>query len=423
MGANIPIRLVIEGPEGELWEEFFEQKMVKIGRGREGKSKKGVDLQIKDPKVERVHAVLHVRREDDVFIMPMGGGKTFIDGKKVGAKAKLKNLSQIEMGNTKITVFIGDSARETKLDKGWPPPELLNPPAETSSPNSFDNSVSPSNWGSSPPAGGGAFGGPGSSASDGAGSFGPGVSASGGSGAFGGSAPSASWGSSGGGGASSFGPESSPMGGGGPAGSVGTGPSGGTVHPAEGGAFGGGIPSSGGGESAGSQEEEFASVDSSDVLDESPLSGGGISDWREAFSGENYSSVGSGENRSEGGPEAPGGVASDGGPSEGGFSGGGSGAADRGEAEQAGGVGGSLGFGAEVGGVGGVPSGFSAPPQSSYAFYPQHVTPLGEVFGPWGPVPPPLPGQTYRAELQIVMEVFNRLNREYWIPGDPNLIK
>jgi len=104
MAEYAPIKLLVQETDKEPKVLSFEQKMIKIGRG----ARKGVDVQLEDPKVARVHAVINVKAKD-ATIMDMGS-KTFIDGKKAGAKGKLKNGCIIQVGETSITFYIGEEA-------------------------------------------------------------------------------------------------------------------------------------------------------------------------------------------------------------------------------------------------------------------------------------------------------------------------
>ncbi len=314
MKKIVPIRIVIEEPGEEPREVSYHQQMIKIGRGREGKSKKGVDLQLSDPKVERVHAVIHARRESDVFLMAMGGGKTFIDGQQIGAKGKLKSYSEIQIGETKLTVFIGELALEPQLPKGWPPKR----PESFTSPASSSEKLPPLTDGS------------------------PFVSSVG---------------------------EIGDM-----AGVQGTALSG---------------------------EGEIAAVDSSDILDEQSVGQVSGEDWREAFSPSQDRALSAvGEQRGEG-------VSGESNRADSFSSGavsssetGGSGEASRADSPSS------------AGGTG--PAGFQT---DGYAFYPPHQTPFGQFYGPWGPVPPILPGQNTIPRLEVALDVFLRLQREFWIPS------
>lgn len=112
---DVLVKFVVDEPESETQIYEFEQETVKIGRGRPGKARKGVDLQLIDATVARVAAVVQVRKETDVSIMDMGSGDTRIDGKKVGARGKLSSGTEILIGNTKIVIYIGEEARQFSL--------------------------------------------------------------------------------------------------------------------------------------------------------------------------------------------------------------------------------------------------------------------------------------------------------------------
>ena len=119
MSSELPtVALQIEEPGKEpVLLQFENKKMVKIGRG----SRKGIDVQLDDKGVARMHAVVHVRSDSDLFVMDMGSaGGTFVDGKKSGAKGKLQSGSVIKVGETSLTLFVGDDI---------PTPEPVAPPA------------------------------------------------------------------------------------------------------------------------------------------------------------------------------------------------------------------------------------------------------------------------------------------------------
>ncbi len=108
--ADIPVKMLVLQLDHPPEEHEFEQGMIKVGRGRPGKARKGVDLQLKDPDVARVHAVIHVNKEDDVCVMPMGTAATYINSTKVKSKERITSGTVMEMGTTQITVYVGAEA-------------------------------------------------------------------------------------------------------------------------------------------------------------------------------------------------------------------------------------------------------------------------------------------------------------------------
>lgn len=115
MSATIPIKFVVQQLDHPVEEHVFEQEMISVGRGRPGKEKKGVDLQLKDPDVARVHCAVHIRNLDDVFVMPMGTAATYVGGNKVKLKEKLASGMVIEIGTSQITVYVGEDAMKSHL--------------------------------------------------------------------------------------------------------------------------------------------------------------------------------------------------------------------------------------------------------------------------------------------------------------------
>ncbi len=115
MADSIPVKLVVLQLDCEPEQHLFEQDMIKFGRGRTGKARTGVDLQLSDPTVARVHGVIQVKRLGDVSLLPMGTAATYINGTKIKSHAKLKNGVVMEMGTTQITVYIGEAAAHDYL--------------------------------------------------------------------------------------------------------------------------------------------------------------------------------------------------------------------------------------------------------------------------------------------------------------------
>lgn len=128
--ADIPVKMLVLQLDQPPEEHAFEQGMIKVGRGRPGKARKGVDLQLKDPDVARVHAVIHVNKLDDVCVMPMGTAATYINSTKVKSKERVKSGTVIEMGTTQITIYIGEDAAQSYLPTEAPlPPPAAEPEA------------------------------------------------------------------------------------------------------------------------------------------------------------------------------------------------------------------------------------------------------------------------------------------------------
>lgn len=121
MSDSTPVKLVVFQLDQEPEQHLYEQDMIKVGRGRVGKAKTGVDLQLVDPDLARVHGVIQVKKASDVFMMPMGTAATYINGQKVKSRGKLENGTIMEMGTTRITVYIGEAAAHDYLS-GAPVP-------------------------------------------------------------------------------------------------------------------------------------------------------------------------------------------------------------------------------------------------------------------------------------------------------------
>ncbi|MEM1007853.1 MAG: FHA domain-containing protein, partial [Myxococcota bacterium] len=130
---QIAILLLIESPEQDPYTLFFEdKKMLKVGRGE----RKGVDIPLEDENVARVHAVINLRKEDNINVMDMGSSGTYLNEKKVTGRGKLKSGDKLMMGQTQITVFLGEEAyREDLLsDEGETQPGFQNDAQNTAVP-------------------------------------------------------------------------------------------------------------------------------------------------------------------------------------------------------------------------------------------------------------------------------------------------
>lgn len=128
--ADVPVKLVVLQLDHEPQQHLFEQSMIKFGRGRTGKAKSGVDLQLADPTLARVHGVIQVKKETDVSLMPMGTAATYINGLKVKSRGKLQNGTTMELGTTQITIYIGEAAAHDYLSDLAGGDTLAGSPAE-----------------------------------------------------------------------------------------------------------------------------------------------------------------------------------------------------------------------------------------------------------------------------------------------------
>lgn len=111
---NVPIRLVIQEPNTPAREMLFEDSSVlKIGRG----ARKGIDVPLEDPSIGRVHAAINIRKEGDISVMDMGSAATSVNGKSVGSRGKLSNGDLLQVGQTRITVYIGAEALKSNAER------------------------------------------------------------------------------------------------------------------------------------------------------------------------------------------------------------------------------------------------------------------------------------------------------------------
>ncbi|HAA58742.1 MAG TPA: hypothetical protein DCE42_28530, partial [Myxococcales bacterium] len=99
-----PILLVIEREGEERRIEEFHENIIKIGKLTT------VNLKLDDPTINRIHAVLEVTGPEEAQIIDMGSSKgTRVNGKRIH-KTKISTGDQLLLGNTNITVYIGDTA-------------------------------------------------------------------------------------------------------------------------------------------------------------------------------------------------------------------------------------------------------------------------------------------------------------------------
>ncbi|MEM9069476.1 MAG: AgmX/PglI C-terminal domain-containing protein [Myxococcota bacterium] len=94
----------IKSPDGEERTEELTQDIIKVGKLPSS------HLRIDDDNVSRMHAVIEVTGPEDIFIIDLGSASgTVVNGKKVN-KCKLQSGDEIALGDTVVTVEIGEAA-------------------------------------------------------------------------------------------------------------------------------------------------------------------------------------------------------------------------------------------------------------------------------------------------------------------------
>lgn len=101
--TNTPILLRIEGDGQEPRFVEFNEPIIKIGK------LSSVNLRLDDPNVNRIHAVIEVN-QDEAQIIDMGSSKgTRVNDKRVH-KSRIVSGDRIQVGDTYLTLFLGESA-------------------------------------------------------------------------------------------------------------------------------------------------------------------------------------------------------------------------------------------------------------------------------------------------------------------------
>jgi hypothetical protein len=100
--------------------ESFSQDVIKVGKLPSS------HLRIDDESVSRMHAVIESGPGGEVFIVDLGSASgTVVNGKKVN-KAQLQNGDEIQLGDTRVIVHLGDASNESTVVAGVAAPEMPN---------------------------------------------------------------------------------------------------------------------------------------------------------------------------------------------------------------------------------------------------------------------------------------------------------
>lgn len=104
---------------GEILEgvQVFERDVVKIGRLA------STQIQLQDPKVSRVHAVIYLADGPDVAVMDMNSAEgTFLNGVKVRQRATVNHGDILKVGDTTLHLLLeATSILEVKINQAPPP--------------------------------------------------------------------------------------------------------------------------------------------------------------------------------------------------------------------------------------------------------------------------------------------------------------
>ena len=139
MSNKIPMTFRIYSGDELVRTEQLTQDIIKVGKLPSS------HLRIDDDNVSRMHAVIEVTGPDDIFIIDLGSASgTIVNGKKVN-KCKLQSGDEIQLGDTRVEVGIGEDAPleavATQVSEppaaaavGSVPPPPSTPPAAPSQP-------------------------------------------------------------------------------------------------------------------------------------------------------------------------------------------------------------------------------------------------------------------------------------------------
>lgn len=102
ISTPILLQITREGMDPQV--EEFNEHIIKIGK------LSSVNLRLDDPNVNRIHAVIEVTAEEEAQIIDMGSSKgTRVNDKRVH-KSRLVTGDQIQLGDTFLSIHIGESA-------------------------------------------------------------------------------------------------------------------------------------------------------------------------------------------------------------------------------------------------------------------------------------------------------------------------
>src|SRR6516164_10344681 len=103
-GAKVPLTFRIFKGDQLVRTEQLSLSVIKLGKVP------SAHLKLDDETVSRMHAIIEVNGPGDVSIIDLGSTKgTFVNGQKVN-KAKLQSGDELQLGDTRVVLTIGDEA-------------------------------------------------------------------------------------------------------------------------------------------------------------------------------------------------------------------------------------------------------------------------------------------------------------------------
>ncbi len=105
--SQVPLILKIYDSQGrQVRTEQFNQEVIKVG------TFPTAHLRLEDPTVAGMHAYIHVKGPDEIYISDLGSPRgTIVNGQKVN-KSRLKTGDEVLLGQTKIVVEVGQAAAQ-----------------------------------------------------------------------------------------------------------------------------------------------------------------------------------------------------------------------------------------------------------------------------------------------------------------------
>src|SRR3954464_13771487 len=106
-GVNVPLTFEIYKVDGKgeqyVRTETLNQDIIKVGKLSSS------HLRIEDEAVSRMHAVIEISSQEEIYIIDLGSTKgTLVNGQRIN-KVKLQSGDQILIGNTKLVVTVGEA--------------------------------------------------------------------------------------------------------------------------------------------------------------------------------------------------------------------------------------------------------------------------------------------------------------------------
>ena len=119
--VQVPITFKIHQGDELVRTETLTQDVIKVGRLPSS------HLRLDDDNVSRMHSVIEVSGPDEVYIIDLGSASgTIVNGQKVN-KAKLQSGDEIQFGDTRVVVEIGEAAEEAAETSAQPAPSVPAP--------------------------------------------------------------------------------------------------------------------------------------------------------------------------------------------------------------------------------------------------------------------------------------------------------